>query len=39
MMSLSGERKVLGYYLSSHPINEYKKELTEMKLKRYFANQ
>ena len=27
------ERKVLGYYLSSHPINEYKKELIEMKLK------
>ena len=27
------ERKVLGYYLSSHPINKYKKELMEMKLK------
>ena len=27
------ERKVLGYYLSSHPINKYKKELIEMKLK------
>tara|TARA_Y100000022_G_scaffold199620_1_gene212537 strand:- start:2270 stop:3694 length:1425 start_codon:yes stop_codon:yes gene_type:complete len=28
------ERKVLGYYLSSHPINEYKKELADMKLKK-----
>ena len=27
------ERKVLGYYLSSHPIIKYKKELIEMKLK------
>ena len=27
------ERKVLGYYLSSHPINKYKEELNEMKLK------
>ena len=27
------ERKVLGYYLSSHPITKYKKELIDMKLK------
>ncbi len=27
------ERKVLGYYLSSHPINKYKEELVEMNLK------
>jgi DNA polymerase-3 subunit alpha len=27
------ERKVLGCYLSNHPINIYKKELSEMKLK------
>ena len=27
------ERKVLGYYLSSHPIKMYKKELIEMNLK------
>ena len=27
------ERKVLGYYLSSHPINKYREELIEMKLK------
>ena len=27
------ERKVLGYYLSSHPINKYKKELADMRLK------
>ena len=28
------ERKVLGYYLSSHPINKYKDELYDMKLKK-----
>ena len=28
------ERKVLGYYLSSHPINKYKNELDDMKLKK-----
>ncbi len=28
------ERKVLGYYLSSHPINKYKDELFDMKLKK-----
>ena len=27
------ERKVLGCYLSSHPMNIYKKEISEMKLK------
>ena len=27
------ERKVLGYYLTSHPIKKYKDELTDMKLK------
>ena len=27
------ERKVLGYYLSSHPINKYRDELIEMNLK------
>ena len=32
-MELIRERKVLGHYLSSHPINKYKKELTDMNLK------
>ena len=31
--SLLEREKVLGYYLSSHPIKKYKKELIEMKLK------
>ena len=30
---LTKERKVLGYYLSSHPMINYKKELFDMKLK------
>ena len=32
-MELIRERKVLGHYLSSHPINKYRKELIDMNLK------
>ncbi len=33
---LTKERKVLGYYLSSHPMVSYKNELSDMKLKSVF---
>jgi len=32
-LELTKERKVLGYYLSSHPIKIYEKEISEMNLK------
>jgi len=33
LIELTKERKVLGYYLSSHPMINYKKELSDMNLK------